>query len=90
MMHQRSFSPATAAPDRVGAGTRGNGFFARYWHAFWERRARYATEALLHSLDDRTLKDIGLSRGEIGSVVYNHGGRCHPCYDETWRWSRSR
>ena len=57
-----------------------------YWHAFWDRRARRATVEILHSLDDRTLRDIGICRSEIGSVVYGrHGDRRH-CYEETWRW----
>ena len=85
MRHERSFSPSAAAPDCVSPATRSEGIVARYWRAFWDRRARYATEMLLHSLDDRTLKDIGLSRSEIGSVV--HGGwRRHPTYNEAWRW----
>ena len=89
MRHERSFPPPTAAPDYVSPATRGGGIVARYWRAFWDRRARYATEMLLHSLDDRTLKDIGLSRSEIGSAVHG-GGRRHPTYDEAWRWSASR
>jgi len=86
MRHERSFPPPTAAPDYVSPATRSGGIVARCWRAFWDRRARYATEMLLHSLDDRTLKDIGLSRSEIGSAVHS-GGRRYPTYDEAWRWS---
>jgi uncharacterized protein YjiS (DUF1127 family) len=40
------------------------------WSAYWQRRAQAATMAVLSSLDDRTLKDLGLHRSEIGSLVY--------------------
>lgn len=40
------------------------------WSAYWQRRAQVATMAVLSSLDDRTLKDLGLHRSEIGSLVY--------------------
>jgi uncharacterized protein YjiS (DUF1127 family) len=40
------------------------------WSRYWARRAANATVAVLHSLDDRALKDIGLDRSEIESVVY--------------------
>jgi uncharacterized protein YjiS (DUF1127 family) len=41
------------------------------WSRYWTRRAEHATVGLLHALDDRALKDIGLDRSEIESVVYN-------------------
>ena len=41
------------------------------WSGYWTRRAERATVALLQSLNDRTLKDIGLDRSEIESVVYS-------------------
>ena len=40
------------------------------WRAYLEGRARRATVRILQSLDARTLKDIGLDRTEIDSVVY--------------------
>ena len=46
------------------------------WSCYWTRRAANATVAVLHALDDRALKDIGLDRSEIESVVYGDGGDC--------------
>ncbi len=45
-------------------------WFGRLWTRYWQRRTRIATVALLRALDDRTLKDLGLHRSEIGSLVY--------------------
>ena len=42
----------------------------RAWVGYWTHRARRATVFALHALDDRTLKDIGMDRSEIESVVY--------------------
>jgi uncharacterized protein YjiS (DUF1127 family) len=39
------------------------------WEAYWTRRAKRATVALLRGLDDRVLHDIGIDRSEIESVV---------------------
>ena len=47
----------------------------RAWASYWAYRAQLAAVAMLHSLDDRALKDIGLDRSEIESVV--HAGREH-------------
>lgn len=40
------------------------------WVAYWARKAERDTVWVLQSLDDRTLKDIGIDRSEIESVVY--------------------
>lgn len=40
-----------------------------WWLAFARRRRMRKTAFILEGLDDRTLKDIGLNRTEIGSVV---------------------
>ena len=42
----------------------------RLWATFWSGRAQRATVLMLQSLDGRTLKDIGIDRSEIESVVY--------------------
>ena len=44
------------------------------WAGYWTRRAERATVLVLRSLDSRTLKDIGLHRSEIESVVYGQSG----------------
>lgn len=42
------------------------------WRGYWSNRAVRATVFVLRSLDDRTLKDIGMDRSEIESVVHAH------------------
>ncbi|HXF54625.1 MAG TPA: DUF1127 domain-containing protein [Hyphomicrobiaceae bacterium] len=46
---------------------------ARY-AAYAEERARCRTVQILRALDDRTLKDIGVERSDIGSFVYGRRG----------------
>ena len=41
--------------------------------AYLDYRLRRATALLLYGLDDRSLKDIGLARSEIGSIVIDCG-----------------
>ena len=41
------------------------------WRRYSIRRARQATIQVLRSLDDRALKDIGMRRSEIESVVHD-------------------
>ena len=48
---------------------RGGGLFRRLVDAFTERRRRRNMIAVLETLDDRVLEDIGLSRNSIPSVV---------------------
>ena len=83
MMRAQHFS----APNRgltAAAATTGR-IITGYWLAFWGWRARRATVQLLDGLDDRTLRDIGLSRGEISSAVYGRPGDRRRCYDDGWR-----
>ena len=41
----------------------------RYWCAFQQRRERERLRVSLHHLSDRELMDIGLTRGDIDSIV---------------------
>jgi hypothetical protein len=43
------------------------------------------TVAILRSLDARTLRDIGISSGEIESVVHGRAGDRRCRYDAHWR-----
>jgi uncharacterized protein YjiS (DUF1127 family) len=45
------------------------GALKNLWQTYREHRQARATAALLHSLNDRTLDDIGIDRSEIDSVV---------------------
>jgi uncharacterized protein YjiS (DUF1127 family) len=54
------------------------------WRGYWARRAQKATVLILQSLDDRTLRDIGISSGEIESSVYGKARDRRRRYDERW------
>jgi uncharacterized protein YjiS (DUF1127 family) len=70
----RAGGRAAASAMRVPA-ERIASLLGRWWHAYVSRRERKAAVRELHGLDDRALRDIGISRSEIESVVY--------CRDET-------
>ena len=60
--------PATAAVmDRLPAVVR------TWWHNHQEKRRLRETAHILQGLDDRILKDIGLNRSEIESMVATRG-----------------
>src|SRR5918992_946015 len=51
--------------------------FALWWRNRRTRNLQCDTIALMRALDDRTLKDIGIDRSEIESVVYDTSGERH-------------
>ena len=42
----------------------------RLWAAYWDFHLRRATVCMLHALDERTLRDIGLARSEINAAIF--------------------
>jgi uncharacterized protein YjiS (DUF1127 family) len=83
---ERQFQGAFCARSSLAA--RAARLVRNRWRAYWDRRARNATILLLHSLDARTLHDIGISPSEIESLVHHGAGdRCRR-YDTTWAWRR--
>ena len=71
MARLAELSARPLAPSR-----RGFGLLERVWEWFRARHNEKQTVRLLGALDDRTLKDIGMDRSEIGSIVY--GGLGEP------------
>jgi len=59
-------------------------FVRQQWRAYWERRAQRLTVVMLSALDDQTLRDIGVGRSEIDSVVYSRSGERVRRYDHNW------
>lgn len=79
--------PLTATTCRVepGLAARAGALARRAWQAYWDKRAREATVRILHTLDARTLRDIGIHPGEIESTVYGRRGGRGRTYDAAWR-----
>jgi uncharacterized protein YjiS (DUF1127 family) len=62
-------------------GNAGAGLLSRVWAAYQTRRSKRATLRILRELDDATLRDIGLSRSEVESLVYGTPGDRRVNYD---------
>jgi uncharacterized protein YjiS (DUF1127 family) len=62
---------ATGLGQTAASTRRVSSFFRRYWAAFQERRERDRLRAVLYSLKDWELQDIGIARGEIDYVASN-------------------
>lgn len=55
---------------------------ARWWSDMRQRSRDRLTRRILESLDDRTLRDIGIDRTEIASIANTRAcGRRWPRYD---------
>ena len=62
--HAPTLAPLAGAVHQAAVG------IERMWATYWTGRTQRATVLMLQSLDSRTLKDIGIDRSEIESVVY--------------------
>jgi uncharacterized protein YjiS (DUF1127 family) len=67
----QAMRPLSRSAGRTSVGRRVADMAQHAWSRYWTRRAEHATVGLLHALDDRALRDIGLDRSEIESVVHN-------------------
>lgn len=57
-------------------------FIARWWAGMRQRRRDRLTRRILEALDDRTLRDIGIDRTEIASILATRAwGRTWPQFD---------
>jgi uncharacterized protein YjiS (DUF1127 family) len=72
--------PSTTLASRVRRIVRA------WWRDYWDRRARKATLLILKSLDERTLRDIGINASEIESCVYSKGCDRRRNYVGSWRY----
>ena len=52
-------------PDTRSLASRALSLAQRAWRTYWAHKAQQTTVLILRSLDDRTLKDIGMDRSEI-------------------------
>jgi uncharacterized protein YjiS (DUF1127 family) len=59
---------------------------SRIWALHIQRRARYHARRELYALDDRMLRDIGVSRGEIEFIVCEQK-TANPGASPTQRWT---
>jgi uncharacterized protein YjiS (DUF1127 family) len=72
-------------PDLPGPSLLETAFIklARFADTMGRAAARRRTIRLLHSLDDRTLSDIGMKRGDIDAIVMSASRRDRP---SGWNW----
>lgn len=79
MFFNRTDKYATRQP-RPTMGDIGGGLLAA-WRILVRRRKLRATERTLLALSDQTLKDIGVHRSEIHTLVFDGDGRPR---NQTW------
>jgi uncharacterized protein YjiS (DUF1127 family) len=60
---------ATGLGQTAASTRRVSSFFKRHWGAFQERRKRQKLRTKLYDLNDRELRDIGITRGEVDYVA---------------------
>jgi len=59
----------------------------RAWQAYWAWQQRRTTVRILSSLDERTLRDIGINPSEITSYAYGDPEQRRRTCTSSWRLS---
>jgi uncharacterized protein YjiS (DUF1127 family) len=70
----RISAPRSASLASQATASRIAGFLRTCWKAFQVRRERAQATAMLYRMDDRALKDLGMTRSEIGSAMADASG----------------
>ncbi len=68
-MQQTGLSRSTGQFETATFGSRFAAVVKSQWQQLLREYRRRATARVLHGLEDRTLRDIGLTRSEIDSIV---------------------
>jgi uncharacterized protein YjiS (DUF1127 family) len=59
----------------------------RVWQGYWEWQRRRTTVRILSALDERTLRDIGISPSEITSYAYGDPDQRRRRCEASWRFN---
>jgi uncharacterized protein YjiS (DUF1127 family) len=84
-----TFTHMTYRRRRLGFGL-GAGLKARLqriWQGYWEWQRRRTTVRILSALDERTLRDIGISPSEITSYAYGDPEQRRRRCEASWRFN---
>jgi uncharacterized protein YjiS (DUF1127 family) len=70
---------------RVWLGTVLKHSLLRAWRAYWDWQRRRTTVRILSTLDERTLRDIGIDPSEITSYAYGNPDHRRRRCETNWR-----
>jgi uncharacterized protein YjiS (DUF1127 family) len=76
-----------SARQRAAAGGALKAGLRRAWQAYWAWQQRRTTVRILSSLDERTLRDIGINPSEISSYAYGDPEQRRRTCTSSWRLS---
>ena len=77
----------TCTARRTTAGGALKTGLVRAWQAYWVWQQRRTTVRILSSLDERTLRDIGINPSEISSYAYGDPEQRRRTCTMSWRLS---
>jgi uncharacterized protein YjiS (DUF1127 family) len=78
-------SPVGSPADAASPMQRVARWLRRLWRAYWRYKAHRAAVVILPSLDDRTLRDIGLTRHIVHTAMFGTAADRVHLHDVWWR-----